>query len=563
MARVFPNGWRQLGGAFNMVSEIETLEILERELDDGYVIYHGVHWTNVESHNFSIYGEIDFAIVSPAGKLLLIEQKSGLLIESERGLEKIYGGNVKNVPFQMGRNAQGLQHRIKQAIKGNSVFVDSILYCPDYTVKKAGTAGIDPQRIVDLSNKGRLIDIIREIIPPSGVDQRLQEALHSFLSDFLDIVTDVSATVGQVGQVYTRVSGGLAEWAQKLEFSPFRLLVVGTAGSGKTQLALQVYRESIRQDRRPLYVCYNRPLADHIAGLVPSGGMVSGYHQLADQLSRKLGIPVNHKEQGAFAALESILDNYHPSASELFDELIVDEGQDFKPQWAVNLMRFLSEGGRALWLVDPMQDLYSRGVQFSADWVTIRSDANYRTPRKILEAINQILMLSPPIQSCSPLEGEDVEVFSYSDKSEILPKTIEALDRCVALGFDSAHLALLTFRGRETSHLTPYTQLGRHRLRFAIPGKYDESGNPEFCDGDISIESVHRFKGQSAPCVVLTEIDFERLDDNARKRIFVGATRATIKLVLVISERSLQVLVTQGDSAQAACVAEDSTLSEK
>jgi len=53
MARVFPNGWRQLSGAFNIVSEVETLEILERELDDGYVIYHGVHWANVEKHNFA------------------------------------------------------------------------------------------------------------------------------------------------------------------------------------------------------------------------------------------------------------------------------------------------------------------------------------------------------------------------------------------------------------------------------------------------------------------------------------------------------------------------------
>ena len=57
------------------------------------------------------------------------------------------------------------------------------------------------------------------------------------------------------------------------------------------------------------------------------------------------------------------------------------------------------------------------------------------------------------------------------------------------------------------------------------------------------IDSVHRFKGRAAPCVVFTEIDFGTLDDRAVRRIFVGATRATMKLVLVVSETSARVLL--------------------
>ena len=40
------------------------------------------------------------------------------------------------------------------------------------------------------------------------------------------------------------------------------------------------------------------------------------------------------------------------------------------------------------------------------------------------------------------------------------------------------------------------------------------------------VESVYRFKGQAAPAVILTEIDFEVLDDKAVRKLFVGATRA-------------------------------------
>jgi hypothetical protein len=543
MARVFPNSWREINPIADIGRELETLELLGNSLDDSYTVYHGVHWTNVESKNYAIYGEIDFAVVSPSGKLLLIEQKTGYLDETDDGLEKKYAEKSKNIPFQIARNAQGLQHRLKQALKGNPVFVDSILYCPDYKIKKLGSAGIDPKRIVDSTRKDQLVPIIQSIIPAEEHNTTVQELLHQFLSDLLEIVPDVNAVIGQTDKLYTKVSGGLSEWAQRIDFSPFRLRVLGTAGSGKTQLALSVFRKSIKQGRKPLYVCYNRSLADHVSKVTPEGGLVTGYHQLGDRIAKLLGIPIDHLKPSLFNQMEATLDRYHPSYDQLFDDLIVDEGQDFKPIWAANLIRLLRPNGKAWWLEDPLQNVYSReGMSFDG-WVTIRSDENFRSPKRVLSGINEILALSPPITSSSPIEGGDVEVLTYKHQIELIPRTVEALDRALEIGFDSKHIALLSFRGRESSALTPFTQIGKHILRAPIQGKYDEFGNPEYTEGDICTDSVHRFKGQAAPCVVLTEIDFAQLDENSKIRIFVGATRATLKLILVLSKRSLDTLL--------------------
>jgi hypothetical protein len=517
-------------------------------LADSYTVYHGVHWTNVESKNYAIYGEIDFAIVSPSGKLLLIEQKTGFLDETEDGLEKKYAQKAKNVPFQIARNAHGLQHRLKQALKGNIVFVDSILYCPDYKIKKLGSAGIDPKRIVDSTRKDQLIQIIESIIPDEEVNATIQEMLHQFLSDLLEIVPDVNAAIGQTDRMYTRVSGGLSEWAQKIDFSPFRLRVIGTAGSGKTQLALSVFRESIKQGRKPLYVCYNRSLADHVSKVAPEGGLVTGYHQLGDRIAKLLGTPIDHLKPGPFAQMEATLDSYQPSDDQMFDDLIVDEGQDFKPTWAANLLRLLRPSGKAWWLEDPLQNVYSRERIPFDGWVTIRSEANFRSPKRVLSGINELLGLVPPIVSCSPIEGGDVEVLTYENQGELIPRTIEALDRAIELGFETKHVALLSFRGRESSVLTPFTQIGQHTLRSPIQGKYDEFGNPEYSEGEITTDSVHRFKGQAAPCVVLTEIDFAQMDENSKIRIFVGATRATMKLIMVVSSRSLNSMLAKSQS---------------
>jgi UvrD-like helicase C-terminal domain len=54
-------------------------------------------------------------------------------------------------------------------------------------------------------------------------------------------------------------------------------------------------------------------------------------------------------------------------------------------------------------------------------------------------------------------------------------------------------------------------------------------------------ESIYRFKGQSAPCVIFTEIDFDHFDEQVTRKFFVGATRATMKLILVASSRAARV----------------------
>ena len=542
MAKVFPGGWRELAATGTAQRELQTLAELADGLDDGYTVYHGVHWTRVEQNNYAIYGEIDFAIVGPTGKVLLIEQKAGLLTETAEGLKKSYADKQKSVAFQMARNADALHARLRAVCKGEPTFVDSLLYCPHYTVKAPGSAGIDPARIVDASKKDRLLAIIRDILPAAGDVLAAKPKVQRFLADILQLVPEVDAVVGEAGALYTRLSGGLAKWARQIECDPFRLRVIGTAGSGKTQLALAVYRDAIAAGRRPLYVCYNRPLADHIALIVAAGGEVATYHQFAARVCRAIGQSPDFRKPNAFVQLEAALDKHVPDESARFDELIIDEGQDFKEGWADNLLRFLRPGGRAWWMEDPMQNLYARAPVTLPGWVSLRSDTNYRSPRDILDVLNRMLPLDHAMEAGSPLTGSDVEIVSYSDVKDLVSKTISAVTQCIGLGFKRPHIALITYRGRGQSKLAAYDKLGPYALR-SPTGDYDLLGNPLYTEGDLVIDSVHRFKGRSAPCVVFTEIDFETLDEQAVRRIFVGATRATMKLVLVVSEASAKVLL--------------------
>ena len=132
---------------------------------------------------------------------------------------------------------------------------------------------------------------------------------------------------------YIRVSGGLAHWARRLEFDPFRLRVTGTAGSGKTRLALADFCATLDAGKRPLHVCFNRPLADHFKHIAPAGGLACTYHQFCDQRLRHGGETPDFSTLGAFDRLHKRAAELPVSAAFLFDTLIVDEGQDISEQW--------------------------------------------------------------------------------------------------------------------------------------------------------------------------------------------------------------------------------------
>lgn len=550
MARLIPDDWKNLAATGAAERERETLALLEQALPDDYTLYHGVHWTRL-NQAFSVFGEADFVIVSPAGRLMLVEQKAGFLRETPKGLVKVYLQTERNVSVQLARTVETLHRRFTAAFGAGTYCIEALLFCPDYIVKNTAIAGVPPERIVDATRKDRLAAVILEALPADEPRLPCSAKIHHFLADELALTPDTSALVGQAGTLVTRLSGGLATWARRLEFSPFRLRVIGTAGSGKTQLAVQVMKDAAAAGKRALYVCFNRPLADHISRVAPEGARVANYHQLCDWVARDVGAVQDFRSPDVFGRLEAAFANAPIDERWTFDVLIVDEGQDFQESWVEALSRLVKPDGAWWWLEDPLQNLYMRESVALPGWTVLTETTNYRSPRDILDFVREKVGAAVPraaqLLAGSPFDGSQIAIASYDETQDdaLVEATKRAITQALSLGFRKQDIAVLSFRGREGSVLTALEQLGPHRLR-SFTGKYDLFGNPEYREGDVLLESIYRFKGQSAPCVVLTEVDFEAFDERAARKLFVGATRATMKLIVVGSRRACAALEGQG-----------------
>jgi hypothetical protein len=445
---------------------------------------------------------------------------------------------VVNVALQMARTVSVLRDKLARRPGCEQVTVDYLLFCPDYSVRRVESAGLSADRIVDARHRDRLIPIIRDCLPagPSAATS-VAHQVDRFFRDVIELETDVSALVGRAEAMVTRISGGLAHWARQLDFTPFRLHVEATAGAGKTQLALAEFRAAVSRGSRPLYVCYNRPMADHFSAIAPEGGEVCTFHTLCQRLLRDAGRTVDLSGPDGFERLEREAAGIVPQGHWLFDTVVVDEGQDFSQAWRDQVLRHARPDARVVWLEDPMQALYARESARLPGWVTLHARTNYRSPREVVRMLQAILPAGVEIEAAGPLAGDDLEVLEYADADGMLAATKDAIRRCLSAGFRRHDIAVVTFRGRSQSVLLSLDALGPHPIR-RFTGRYDLLAQPVYTEGELLVESVYRFKGQAAPAVVLTEVDFDTLDEMTVRKLFVGATRATMKLIVVGSRRA-------------------------
>jgi hypothetical protein len=306
-------------------------------------------------------------------------------------------------------------------------------------------------------------------------------------------------------------------------------------------VARQFFDQAVSRNRRPLFVCYNRPLAEKFGAGIGEQGMVATFHGLCRQFLAERGHrfawdemkrdPTFWSRVTELVVGESITEEWR------FDTLIVDEGQDFEQEWVEILKLFLRDDQEILWLEDQDQNLRDQPPVVLDGFVGYRARRNYRSPDSIARFIRRTLPFK--FDGANDLPGLGVGVTPYTKTTDQPAAVGKIVSGLLGQGFSHDDIVILTLRGSAESVLSDRERVGPYILRRFTQG-YDLFGNQLMTPGKLLFESVRRFKGQQAPAIVLVDIDpMPERWETFQRLLYSGMTRATVRLELVVKADNL------------------------
>jgi superfamily I DNA and RNA helicase len=129
-----------------------------------------------------------------------------------------------------------------------------------------------------------------------------------------------------------------------------------------------------------------------------------------------------------------------------------------------------------------------------------------------------------------------------SAKGSALAQLEDTLKALWHEGYEASQVAVVCWGGSDSVKALAQQPLAGKTVRH-FTGRYTPEGEAVWSEGALLVESLRRFKGQSAPVVVLYNVDFDTLTDPERRKLFVGLTRGQLRVDVVLSERAATALL--------------------
>ena len=522
-----PSTVQQLKGAERVFAEI-----LVEYLSDDWLI---ISQLDMISPNRPY--EIDFLLVNPQYGVISIEVKGGE-VDIKDGVwyrKKSRGGETRFDPSPP-RQAQNAAFELRDALReGHSSF--------DHLKVAHGVALPDVEAITGVLP----LDVTREMLFLSGDMTQIEEKVitcieasearhllpNPLLQSFFQIVLPSSKMVFQPDaqrtiyrEILNHISLEQVRAMASLDENN-RVVVQGSAGTGKTRLAILWARLAMKRGEKTLLTCYNDPLADFLNAT--SGDQQLPVIQPFLRLIQKLdGIselvePTEPKEKDTFwnETLPHHVFTNIKKIQPMFDTIVVDEAQDFAQSWIVILEALLSPNGKLLCVADMAQDLYQRGYQPPLNdplWTKGRLAVNCRNTRQIALSLKKIGG-AQPATACPT--GDPVRFISVRSEQEALAKVRNLITNHVE--FHKRKLSDLVIVCRSANERQKLRALSTDAVMIS---NWESRGLEH-----VACETFRRIKGLEADHVVVVGFD----DDFLKQELYVAASRARITLTIIAS----------------------------
>ena len=506
--------------------------------------------------------EIDFLLIMPAVGILCIEVKS----DEHIGLDQDgcwHPPNIKRSPFKQALDARGTFYRkIKKLLpKASRVPVVHVCIFTNSYFELQPNLAVQPWEIIDrarfraclnpsdfsaclASCARQSIEADERIHPISTpLNNDLVESIVSFclpvrrrLPDAADEVLKRAEETDRSLRQQQRPVLNLVKWNK-------RVVISGGAGTGKTQIALEVARRLAESGSRVGLLCFNALIGRRISNEVqqftpPVPTLIAGsaYQVLAAMTDTVIPENASHsfwETEFPERIQERLTDpDFRPAVT--FDYLVLDEAQDVlaRPLLWDCLCQFvpggLQEGSYGLFGDFDFQVLSGRdemkhslkhlsNLGKPAYWKLDENCRNYPVVGEAAIALSGLKSAAPPVYSGYIRAGRGSEVFDiffYESDNDQLQQVARWLKELKNRGLSDNDITLLSFKKDMDSAAERLKQRGV-KLR-----PIRASGN------GVTFSTVHAFKGLENKAIILTDVS---LTDAGFKRdlFYTGITRAT------------------------------------
>ena len=531
-------------------AEVEVYDRLARDtVLNGFLVMYSCEWM-ATYEGLHRDGEADFLIAHTDVGFISIEVKGGRV--------KRHIADGKWTSTGAGGKVHPIQNPVSQAMKSKKVILDALqkrwggrmpfvwnrhgVILPD-SARPETTSGLGsnmPLEIFafkdDMANLGaKVFQMLAWAAEGDrgtlGLGRRGMQLLEDFYGRDVDFAPPLRVDIEDVEHAFHQLT---ATQTRYLDFIAKidRAVIEGGAGTGKTTLAVERARRAATDGRSVLLLCFNRPLAVHLEReLRDSAASIATFHGFCGRMCTATGVDLDGLQAATSANLfwthvlpDKLTEIGLGAPPETYDDVIIDEGQDFRGRWVDALRLFMRPGGSLFVFRDDFQNLYGGDDAAAALGVEpMQLTENVRNTQQIFAVVSPFR--EGGAQTCLGPQGLDVRWLPCSD--DMVSKTVEAeLDRLIHKERLPPHdVAVLAGRALDTGCFEGCDHIGRHRVT--------DAERPT--DGVVLLDSVMRFKGLDRPVVILCDCEGAAID-----RDYVGLSRAKSLLIVIGSEATLE-----------------------
>lgn len=326
----------------------------------------------------------------------------------------------------------------------------------------------------------------------------------------------------------------------QLEDNP-RCLIQGSAGTGKTLLALEAAKRYIAKGESVALFCYNKNLGEYleyyfdIQALELKPAYVGTFHKFIKQYLENNNCDIQdfeHSDNFFNETLPNLYINKMIFNDPLFDRIIIDEAQDLVTPINLDVFDLSLKKGleRGRWIMFgdfTMQAIYSsfangdtikRFVTDAYSCIQFKLTINCRNTKPIVEEVATIIESTENTFSSLIIEGPPVNYYTYLTVQEQLEKLTQILQELIKNGVPKRDITILSPVRRNNSVVNDLKKVAIQDYQII------SSDEITFC-------TIQSFKGLENNVIILTDIN--TFQDT--KLMYVAMSRAKLNLIILES----------------------------